>query len=172
MEQESTIVIINNVDSLVQQVEESTIVFVGTEDTVVQELNATTIVLEPEETTIIGGFVQGVQGPPGQDYTYINILSAENINGHRAINILGNMSNTPFLGISTGSAVSGDLLQVQQTGYLIHSGWNWVPGDPIYALDSGVLTQAFPLSGNLVIVGYGVTPTKMFIKQEPAILLG
>lgn len=172
MEQESTIVIINDVDSLVQQVEESTIVFVGTEDTVVQELNATTVVLEPEETTIIGGFVQGVQGPPGQDYTYISLLAAENINGHVAIDILGQMGNHPFVGVSTGSTLTGESVQVQQTGYLTHIGWNWVPGAPIYALDSGVLTQAFPISGNLVIVGYGVTSTKMFIKQEPAILLG
>lgn len=99
MEQESTVVVINDVDSLVQQVEESTVVFVGTDDTVVQEVSSDTIIQDVEETTVIGGFVQGVSGPPGQDFTYVNILAAENVNGHRAVNIIGYMSNQPFLGI-------------------------------------------------------------------------
>lgn len=172
MEQESTVVVINEVDSLVQQVLESTVVHIQEDAAVVQEINPTTVVQDIEETAVVGGFVQGVSGPPGQDYTYISLLASENINGHVAIDILGQMGNHPFVGISTGSALTGESVQVQQTGYLTHIGWNWIPGDPIYALDSGVLTQAFPISGNLVIVGYGVTSTKMFIKQEPAILLG
>ena len=162
-------VVINEINTTII---EYTVVLASDGDTIVQNVNPTTVVQEAEEATIVAGLVQGMSGPPGQDYTHVNILAGENVNGHRSINILGNMSNTPFLGISTGSAMVGNLLQVQQTGYLTHSGWSWTTGNPIYALDDGTLTQAFPLSGNLVIVGYGVTPTKMFIKQEPAILLG
>lgn len=172
MEQESTVVLLNEVDSLVQQTQESTVLVINEDGAVVHNQEQSTTVTTQEEVQVVSGYVQGVAGPPGQDYTYINILAAENINGHRAINILGKMGNHPFVGISVGSCVSGDTLQVQQTGFLIHSGWNWVANNPIYALDDGVLTQAFPLQGNLVVVGYGVTPTKMFIKQEPAIALG
>lgn len=148
------------------------VVLTPEDDTVVQDIVPTGVVQTTEEMYLVGGFVQGISGPPGQDYTYVNVLAASNIGGHVAVNVLGNPSNNPLLGVSTQSATAGGTLQVQQTGFLEHAGWSWIPEQPIYALDGGTLTQAFPIQGNLVIVGYAVTPTKMFIKQEPAILLG
>ena len=172
MELESTVVQVLSVDSIIEETTLDSLVQETTEQIVVQPQEINVVVTEQPDVTVVQGQQQGQAGPPGDSYTYLNVLAGANLNGHIAVNISIIPGNQPLLGITTGSASIGDLVEVQQTGYLTHIGWNWVPLMPIYALDSGTLTQVLPLSGDLVIAGYAVTPTKIYIKQEPAILLG
>ena len=172
METESTVVQLLSVDSVIEETTLDSLVQETTEQVVIQPQEAHLVITEQPEVTIVQGQQQGPAGAPGDSYTYLNVLAGAALNGHIAVNISVIPGNVPFLGITTSSANTGELVEVQQTGYLTHIGWNWIPLQPIYALSEGVLTQALPLSGDLVTVAYAVTPTKIYIKQEPAILLG
>ncbi len=172
METESTVVQLLSVDSVIEETTLDSLVQETIEQVVVQPQEAQLVVTEQPDITIVQGQQQGPAGAPGDSYTYLNVLAGANLNGHIAVNISVVPGNVPFLGITTSSANTGELVEVQQTGYLTHIGWSWIPLQPIYALSDGNLTQALPLSGDLVTVAYAVTPTKIYIKQEPAILLG
>lgn len=114
---------------------------------------------------------QGPSGPAGQDLATVTTIVTGTVTAFSAVTVTGVLGNFPLLGVSTMAGASGEAVEVQQAGFLVNTAWSWQLGLPIYALSNGNLTQDIPLVGNLVIVGFAASATKIFIKQEPAILL-
>ncbi|MBD2489009.1 hypothetical protein [Aulosira sp. FACHB-615] len=68
--------------------------------------------------------------------------------------------------VATGQTVTG-----QTFGEVENLAWSWTPQDPIFLGANGTLTQIPPTTGFVLIVGWAMTATKMFITIKQAIAL-
>lgn len=77
------------------------------------------------------------------------------------------------LGFTTGAAALGDPVQVQSKGDLVHSGWNWVPNQPIWVGANGVPTQTPPDTPAAfdLRVAVAITATQIYIEVEEVLYL-
>lgn len=157
---------------LVENTEYNT-VQVSTEHTTVVTNNNTDLVVSSSGS-------QGPQGIQGESLTSVTYIAGEPLGGNRvvSVNALGTLvypdlsSYTNILGITISSANLGATVEVQIVGTMTEPSWNWVPDYPIYAGTNGLLTQTPPESGLLYVVGYAITPNKIFIDKQQPILLG
>lgn len=161
----------------------STIVAEVTNNTIIQRISSATIVQS--------GSQQGIPGAPGKDgldgkdgaaaSLFINCLASEAIGGGRVVRVIwdryvGYVSSDDIsqagtvLGITTGAAAYNQPIDVQFTGELTDSGWNWSPG-PVYCGLNGVLTQTLPTSGFILVLGTAINSTTIVINiKQPLIL--
>jgi hypothetical protein len=123
-------------------------------------------------------------GPPGLggegEASTIVREAGEALGGHRAISVGVSglaLYADPFdpllrvpAGVSIGAAAGGDTVTVQIAGELVEPSWSWTPG-PIYLAPLGMLTQAPPVSGAIVIVGQATGPSAMRIGPQLVALL-
>jgi hypothetical protein len=71
------------------------------------------------------------------------------------------------LGITLSAAVSGSELNIQRSGALDDSGWNWALGR-VWLGANGSLTQTPATEGNDVLIGTAVAPTRLILNiQDP-----
>lgn len=151
---------------------------------IVEIPNAVTEVLEITATAVevIEVGTQGPPGPPGPSGLVNNALAGATLSGHRAVKFDGQsrlvyVDGTDVadigkvIGVTTGAAVAGDVGYYQGAGEHIEPTWNWTPGLPVFFGAAGVLTQTPPTSGFMQVVGRAVTPTKLFLRIEPALAL-
>lgn len=75
------------------------------------------------------------------------------------------------IGITTGAALSGASATIQTFGEITNSGWSWTTGESIYLSTNGLLTQTVPTSGFVLILGFAISATKMFINIKQPIIL-
>jgi hypothetical protein len=121
---------------------------------------------------------RGPQGPPGESGTSsITVEAGENLSIHDVVYIADGLAYraTPadaerVIGVATQSASTGGHVDVRSSGLLEEATWAWFPGF-LYLSDSGRLTQTAPTAGNLLIVGFVLSPTKIFIRIEPPLEL-
>jgi len=73
------------------------------------------------------------------------------------------------VGISSNGGQTGTLIDVQQSGEMSLSSWNWVLGQPVYVGPNGPLTQTPPSSGFLQVVGVPLSATSISIGLQPPI---
>lgn len=110
MDTESTVILVNQVDSLVSPVQESTILY-ATEDTnVIQEVSPSIVVQEVKVDSIVDGYFQsvaGVSGEGGIDKHYVHIQS---IPSEQWL-IIHNLNKRPSVTVvdSSGSTVEGEV---------------------------------------------------------------
>ena len=72
-----------------------------------------------------------------------------------------------LLGITLTAADTGELLNVQRSGPLDDSSWNWTPGR-IWLGADGALTQIYPVDGYDVLIGSAVSATRILLNlQDP-----
>jgi hypothetical protein len=113
----------------------------------------------------------GVQGPPGQGAAQ-SVIAAEPLGGHRVVTSAGLHSTSGTLdlvfGISIAAALTGAPAIIVDAGPLTEPSWAWVPGLPIYAGPSGVLTQAEP-AGPIKQVATAITATTIAVAIQPTI---
>lgn len=103
-----------------------------------------------------------------------------NLSGHRAVYINASgasyaSADSPTLaracvGITTGAAMSGDLITITTFGAIAEPSWAWSPG-PVYLGLNGLLSQALPTSGSIVEVGIAVSATELEVRVQPPINL-
>ncbi len=149
-------------------------------DTIVIQQEKATIVIEDEANytevsevgiEVISLLQQGPAGPPGPVSGY---LAGSNLSGHRAVIVDENSkvvyadNQTPshtskVLGITLGAAVIDDTVSVRTFGEVQEPSWNWTLDQPIYLGANGVLTQALPITGFLLVLAFPISPTKIFI---------
>jgi len=125
----------------------------------------------------------GLQGPPGTsgaiNQTY---LATQATGGHRLVRtdglgniVYANCDDQPsiqnVLGMTQNAANIGDVLSVVRLGEVEESSWNWTPELPVYLGLDGVPTQTLPGEATFgLIVGFPLTPTKLFIcVREPIV---
>lgn len=119
-----------------------------------------------------------VDGPPGfSDPISFSASAAADLSGHRAVtpDVTGavdyadpaTIANQPVW-VTTQAAVAGGRVTVVAYGKVTEPSWAWTPGN-VYLAADGVLTQAEPTSGALVIVGAATSPTSLFVDRNPTI---
>jgi hypothetical protein len=121
--------------------------------------------------------IPGPQGPPGQSgVQFLEALAGENLSGHRAVFVFAEeafyASNTDetaesVIGVTIGSSLQGDAVQILTDGEIEEPSWNWTPGI-VFLGENGFLTQVAPASGAIVEVGVALAPTRLLVRIQSA----
>lgn len=175
-------VVVNTESTSKVVVEEQTAVLLqdSITNTVLQSDTGNLVVSDVLQEVVISAGVQGPPGIPGASTQFEYHVSGVVLGGNRAvtINSAGQIAypdlttNTSFVvGISTTSASIGDLATIQISGTQTEPAWSWTPGAPVFASTNGVLTQTPPATGQVLCIGYAVTPTKIIIDKQPPIFM-
>lgn len=131
-----------------------------------------------------GGLPSSGGGPtpePGDGGSFIIRTVDIPINGHRVVvdtdsgvaylSLLDLSHGERILGISTNAAGVGDQVTIQYAGELINSGWNWIPDEPVFPTNNGLLTQTPPTTGFVCLFGFASSATSIFINIQQSIYL-
>lgn len=161
----------------------STIVKLDTTITVTSETPNNAVVLEsPEILTVVSGGSQGPPGIPGSAFTYEVAVAGTTLGGHRMVttNASGKLiyadssisgHANKVMGMITNATTLDELVNVYTTGTITEMSWSWNIDEPLYLSTNGQLTQTPPTTGFLLIVGFPVTSTKIFIDLVSPIIL-
>lgn len=124
----------------------------------------------------------GPVGPSGDNLIYV--AAGATVNGHRIVgyNAAGDLvkaSNEDLqfietvVGLSLTSGLINDLITIAVGGEVTHSGWNWLPSQPIFLDNAGGLTQFPPVAPALfsLQVAFPTSPTSLWVQISNAIEL-
>lgn len=123
-----------------------------------------------------------VIGPSGRDgedgATAFAAIAAVALSGHRAVKAVDAGVDYPssavaadgdlIVGITTHAADALGEVKVQAGGAIEEPSWNWSIG-PIFAGDSGTLTQTPPSGAWLRQIATAIAPTRIVINLRPTI---
>lgn len=167
--------------TLVTTQEEYGVVVTQTEGTAVALSKTETVVTSPELPSFyLTSGSQGPPGVPGASTQFEYHPAGTTLGGNRAVtlNSSGQLvypdttsPNSFVVGITTASAVLGELATVQIAGTQQEPGWNWTPGLPVFVGNTGILTQTPPSSGQVLVVGNATSPTKVHIDKQTPIFM-
>lgn len=160
--------------------------------TVVETTN--TIVITEKQTDVVEVVAAGPQGPKGDkgdtgdSNTIVTMTAGSALGGHRIVAQSPNANNTVIYADPTNSAhanlvfgmtlnavSSGGSVDVAVCGEFTEPSWSWTLGLPIFLSQNGTLTQTAPtvsVANFSLVVGFPITPTKMFVNiREPIFLI-
>lgn len=162
--------------------------FFNTTNSVTVEKRDFVVVQRPMERVVVsvghagrpGG--QGIPGPAGGITAVFTATAA--IGGHRVLTMTpaGELAYASaddlsaagrIVGISLNAAAAGSEVSVQRSGEVSEPSWNLDTELPVYLGVNGLLTQTPPESPTVfsLIVGFPMTPTKLFVSiREPIYL--
>lgn len=120
----------------------------------------------------------------GREAAYF-ITAGEPLGGHRVVVAdetgraihadPANLSHASrILGMTTGAAAQGNPAEVVRAFEMEEQSWAWTPGAAVFLGATGVLTQSVPEvpeAAFSLIVGFALTPTRLFINVREPILL-
>lgn len=121
-------------------------------------------------------------GPePGGDPDVKVYIAQNTISGHRVVMLVGNAvtllksTDVEFccaaIGVTEGSALSSEPVNVRVRGSMTEVGWTFVAGRPVFCGASGQLTQIQPTTGFSLIVGVATGLNSVFIDiKQPFVL--
>lgn len=110
--------------------------------------------------------------------------ASETLGGHRLVRSTGAgaagyvSSDNPLhgddtIGLTLGAADAGAAVTVQREGPVTFSGWNWIPGEPVFAARGGLLTQTPPSAeaGDVFgqVAGHAESATTLFLQLAPPV---
>lgn len=139
-----------------------------------------------QSTSAVEIAAPGPQGPRGLDGVNggvaVERIAAADLGGHRVVRALDALqveyadSANPdhgddTLGITSGAASVGAVIEVLTGGPLAFNGWAWTPGEPVFLGSNGLLTQSSPAAGFTQVIGFAQDATTIFIGVEPPIYL-
>ena len=111
----------------------------------------------------------------------VSFVASTALGGHRAVRMSGGSlvyaDNTEIsdaalvLGITLNSAAPGELVQIQQAGFIEESSWSWTPDQPIFLSVNGLLTQATPVAGFSLLLAIAISPTLIQLGIKMPIIL-
>lgn len=120
----------------------------------------------------------GVAGPSGG--STLSAIAGTALGGHRMVILDADSlaryatADSPahfgsVVGLTLGAAAPGSPVEIQRAGEVIEPSWSWAVGLPVYLGVDGLLTQVPPAAPSFcLIVGFPVTPTKLFVSlREP-----
>lgn len=70
--------------------------------------------------------------------------------------------------VALADASSGD---IRVSGYVENTAWTWTLGSPVFLGNNGELTQTVPTTGFLLVLGFPITATSMFLRIEKPVIL-
>jgi hypothetical protein len=158
---------------------------------VVSAVSTETVIVTADGVEIVSVGLQGPPGPRGpagppgppaggqNEYTAAIALS-----GHRILTtdqagraIYADSANPAhvgrIVGLSTGAAAAGAPIIVQLSGEFSEPTWSWSLTCPVYLGAAGHLTQTPPSEAGSfsVVVGFPITPTRLFLSIREPILI-
>lgn len=114
---------------------------------------------------------------PGLD-AGLSLVAHAGISGHRAVMATpdGAVHADPAkawaaIGISRHAAVAGELVGIATQGALNEPTWAWTPGDTVFFIADGLLTQTVPAAVSVMPIGTALTPTSILINPLHAVFL-
>jgi hypothetical protein len=131
---------------------------------------------------------KGDKGDAGDSNTVVTMTAGSALGGHRIVAqsptnnntvIYADASNSAHanlvFGMTLNAASNGGSVDVAVCGEFTEPTWNWTLGLPIFLSVDGILTQTVPTSSVAdfsLVVGFPITPTKMFVNiREPIFLI-
>ena len=131
---------------------------------------------------------KGDKGDAGDSNTIVTMVAGSALGGHRIVAqspiandtvIYADASNSAHanlvFGMTLNAASEGGNIDVAVTGEFSEPSWTWSLGQPIFLGLNGTLTQTVPTSSIAdfsLVVGFPITPTKMFVNiREPIFLI-
>ena len=168
-----------------------------TETIVVTETPTQVVEVIQPLTNVVEVVARGPQGPKGDKgdkgdagdtNTVVTMVAGSALGGHRIVATSPAVDSTVIyadssvsshanlvLGLTLNAADVGGDIQVAVTGEFTEPTWNWTLGQPIFLSQNGTMTQTVPNSGDAdfsLVVGFPITPTKMFVNiREPIFLI-
>jgi hypothetical protein len=182
LDREKTVLIESDqVDTVVSEKTQTVTVTESTTTTVAVEALGVLVHQEEVKHQVVQGGVQGPPGTPGASNQFEYVVAGQTLGGNRAVttNLQGQLvypdpasPNSRVYGITTHSALQGELVTVQITGTQTEPSWSWDVTKPVFVGVDGILTQVTPTTGQTLVVGYPNSPTKLFIDRQPPIYMG
>lgn len=131
---------------------------------------------------------KGDKGDAGDSNTVVTMTAGSALGGHRIVAqsptnnntvVYADASNSAHanlvFGMTLNAASSGGSVDVAVCGEFTEPTWNWTLGLPIFLSQNGTLTQTVPTSSVAdfsLVVGFPITPTKLFVNiREPIFLI-
>ena len=108
--------------------------------------------------------------------------AAASLSGHHAVTLndagqliyadcLTNSHAGSVLGLTTGAISSGASGPVRVSGALAEPSWTWSPRAPLFLRETGSIAQTPPAAGFVLIVGWAMSATTVFIDIKQAVFL-
>ena len=129
---------------------------------------------------------RGIPGPPGpigpSGGSALSVTAGQDIGGHRLVllNAQGDaiyadarqLSHAEVVvGLTVFAAVQGQSIDIVRVGIVEEPSWSWVADQPVYLGLDGVPTQTLPPGALFgLVVGFPITPTKLFMSIKPPIV--
>lgn len=127
---------------------------------------------------------QGIPGLPGESVESGSSISCSTdlaLSGHRFVVLDDDKAVYAdcttlnhahrVVGMTIGASNAGSV-SVQVNGEHEEPTWSWTLGIPVFLGVTGLMTQVAPTSGFILVIGFPVSSTKLFIKiLQPIILL-
>lgn len=139
--------------------------------------------LQDSLTLQLAPFFKGERGLPGASNFLITAANA--VGGNRFVYLDGDQvvyannqnleHGMKIVGVTTNAANVGDTLNISFFGEIEEPTWNWDMGKPIFLGVNGLPTQVVPTHPSAafsLIVGFPISPTKMFVSKREPITLG
>lgn len=151
---------------------------------IVEISNDSFVLLEEQTISVVSEGTQGPQGIQGNKGekgetggSLIERVAGIDISGHRFVSldeqgraVYASNTNladaTRLVGLTTNAAVEGDVVALQIYDDITEPSWNWELNKPLYLGADGHLTQVqptFPSAKFMVVVGFPISATKIFI---------
>lgn len=139
--------------------------------------------LQDTLTLQLAPFFKGDRGLPGAPNLVLTAANA--VGGNRFVYLDGSQvlyatnqnleHGMKIVGITTNAANVGDTLIIALFGEIEEPSWNWELDKPVYLGVNGLPTQTVPTYPNAafsLIVGFPISPTKIFVSKREPITLG
>lgn len=149
---------------------------IGTITTVDADADASATIVGPPGSQVLNLWI-----PKGHDgASSFRVLINAPIGGQRVVYIDHNgdvqyasndlvMSMNTVFGMTTEAAVAGSTINILKIGFVEEPSWSFTLGQPVFLGMNGTITQTPPTNTAFsLIVGFPVTPTKLFVSfREP-----
>lgn len=138
-----------------------------TDDSPIVNVNNETITLNIESGGLIA-VSQDLTLTAGESLSALRAITT-NSSGEAVYASNTTLSNAQVVGITLGSASSGQQVGVKTFGTMSDASWNWTKG-PVFLGTNGTLTQTAPSGGAIIVqVGKALTATQLFVDVETTI---
>lgn len=157
-----------------------------TSSKIIKEELTQILIKENNVSTIISSCKQGPVGPAGESFPTENIIVQDykaeiSLSALRVVyafddfvnyaNNTDNLQSSSILGITLIAASINTYPKILTYGIFEDSSWTWDSNKELYLGLNGFIIQNEPIIGNIVPLGFAISPTKIFIDIEKSILI-
>ena len=110
----------------------------------------------------------------------VTLIAGEAISGHTVVTanatgkaiVCDSSIQSPILGVSNNSAITGGNIEIVTSGLIYNTGWNFSINKPVFCSSTGQLTTTPQTTNFQTIVGVSNSQTSMVVNIQPQIYIG